>query len=51
MKFSSAISILSIVASASAFAPTSTQRSSSALQASSVTRNPNFAKVCCVAAQ
>jgi len=30
---------------ASAFAPTSTQRSSSALQASSVTRNPNFAKL------
>jgi len=45
MKFSSAISILSIVASASAFAPTSTERSSSALQASSVTRNPNFAKL------
>lgn len=47
MKLSCAFSILSIVASASAFTPTSTSntRGNTALSMSGVTRNPNFAKL------
>ena len=47
MKLSCAFSILSIVASASAFTPTSTSNThgNTALSMSGVTRNPNFAKL------
>ena len=45
MNLSSAFAILSIAASASAFAPTSSNTRANTALASGVTRNPNFAKL------